>query len=253
VIGRPGISEVILSPFWWHPGSGLQKIAAPSVMRDHWSHVHTGSRSGDGMVGASTSTRRSGDGKVGPDWIGRRLQVKKILKRQAARRQIDYSQMPAAIAYAISTSHLTADKADDLAALRRYEAYLVKQLRRADLTLPQKTQLTDALVGVRDEIASLLDTGPGPGPGPGADPDLQAQLDQANARLGVARRTADLAEGFVRTGVFGGSAGGGAPQVVFQSLFPPTPEQARQAAAVVAEGAGMQGYRTTSSALLGGV
>jgi hypothetical protein len=245
--GRSGIAEVIYSPVgWWHPGSGWGPVTDPQIKRDHYSHVHVGARSGDGRVGV-------GDGRA--DWFGRRLQTQKTLRRQRARAKIDFSQAPNAIAYAISASHLTPDSADDLTALRRYETYLTNQLKRKGLTLPQKTQIIDALVGVRGEIATLLDTGtePGPTPAPEPDPDLLAQLAQANARLGVANRSAALANAFVATGVFagGGAGGGGSAPIVFQSLFPPTPEQARQAAAAAAEGAGMQGYRTTSQDRLG--
>jgi hypothetical protein len=44
VIGRAGISELILSPLWWHPGSGIGRIPANvgSVLADHWNHVHVG-------------------------------------------------------------------------------------------------------------------------------------------------------------------------------------------------------------------
>jgi hypothetical protein len=43
-IGRPGISELIHSPYWWHPGSGVQHIPpnAGTVLKDHYSHVHVG-------------------------------------------------------------------------------------------------------------------------------------------------------------------------------------------------------------------
>jgi hypothetical protein len=244
--GRSGIAEVIYSPVgWWHPGSGWGPVTDSQIKRDHYSHVHVGARSGDGRVGV-------GDGK---DWIGRHLQTKKVLKQLAARRKIDFSQAPNQIAYAISASHLTPDTADDLTALRRYETYLTNQLKRKGLTLPQKTQIIDALVGVRGEIATLLDTGtePGPAPAPEPDPDLLAQLAQANARLGVANRSAALANAFVATGVFagGGGGGGGSAPIIFQSLFPPSPEQARQAAAAAAEGAGYEGYRTSSQDRLG--
>jgi hypothetical protein len=43
-IGRPGIRELIHSPYWWHPGSGVQFIpsSAGTVLKDHYSHVHVG-------------------------------------------------------------------------------------------------------------------------------------------------------------------------------------------------------------------
>jgi hypothetical protein len=67
IAGRPGVDEVILSPYWWHPGSGLTRISSPSVMRGHWDHIHVGDRvgGGDGIVGRfgdglATTTRRIG-------------------------------------------------------------------------------------------------------------------------------------------------------------------------------------------------
>jgi TP901 family phage tail tape measure protein len=54
-MGRGGIQELILSPYWWHPGSGLQPIdpQAGTVLHDHWNHVHVGVYRRGGMVPSS--------------------------------------------------------------------------------------------------------------------------------------------------------------------------------------------------------
>lgn len=81
VIGRPGISEVILSPLWWHPGSGVQRISSSSVMSGHWNHVHIGTSSGDGRARATRATGRrnrfSGDGIIDAAGGGRRTKRRK--------------------------------------------------------------------------------------------------------------------------------------------------------------------------------
>lgn len=47
-----GLREVIHSPFWWHPGAGIQRIpaSAGSVLADHYSHVHVGSYDLGGLL-----------------------------------------------------------------------------------------------------------------------------------------------------------------------------------------------------------
>src|SRR5205085_176653 len=58
--GRSGVAEVIYSPVgWWHPGAGWGPVTDARIRADHYSHVHVGVRSGDGLVGAQ------GDGRAG--------------------------------------------------------------------------------------------------------------------------------------------------------------------------------------------
>ncbi len=56
-IGRPGIVELIHSPYAWYPGVGVVGIGG-KLLADHWDHVHVGV-AGDGIVGTA---RPTGDG-----------------------------------------------------------------------------------------------------------------------------------------------------------------------------------------------
>lgn len=48
--GAPGIREMILSPWWYHPGSGVTPITSASVLADHYSHVHVGTFDSGGYL-----------------------------------------------------------------------------------------------------------------------------------------------------------------------------------------------------------
>lgn len=50
LVGRPGLSEVILSPMIWSPTNGLRR-ATGTALADHWNHVHFGARGGGGAPG----------------------------------------------------------------------------------------------------------------------------------------------------------------------------------------------------------
>jgi len=167
----------------------------------------------------------------------------------------DYSTLPAGIEYEIAAAALTDTPADDIRALLKAESYLQNQLRRPGLTTAQKTQILQGIAGVRGQLSGL--TGGAGGAGGGGDTgggpdntaDLQAQLEQANQRANVSAESARLANAFVATGVFSsqtpGVRGSGAP-IVVQSLFPPPASWLQDAAAAVAQGAGMQSYVPTS-------
>jgi hypothetical protein len=165
----------------------------------------------------------------------------------------DPTELPLSIQEAIADAELTGPTADDLVAYRAAEAFYAGLIGPPSMLGPaDRVKAKQELRSVRDTIAGL-----GGGGGDGSA-DLQAQLDQANARLGVANESARLANAFVAaTGVFGGGGGGagggygsntgsGGHTFNFNSLFPYTEEQARQAAAAAAQGAGSQPYRSTS-------
>lgn len=170
----------------------------------------------------------------------------------------DYSALPAGIEYELAAAALTETTADDVRALTHAEVYLQNQLRRPGLTVPQKTQILQALAGVQGQMRDLTgqtaagggaDTGAGAGTGPDNTADIQAQLDQANARAAASAESARLANAFVATGVFAtntpGGASGGQPTVIFNNLIPDA-DQIVKATAAIAQGAGLQDYRVTS-------
>jgi hypothetical protein len=169
--------------------------------------------------------------------------------------QHDYSQLPAQIEYEMAQAALTETTKDDLQALLHAQTFLQQQLTRKGLTTPQKTQILQALAGVRGQIKDLTaapDTGGGgAGGGAGGTEDLQAQLDQSRAREAVSAESARLANAFVATGVFAtntpgvSGSGGNAPTIIFNHLVPDA-QQIVRATEAIASGAGTQGYRTTS-------
>lgn len=53
MVGRPGITEAILSPLIWSPTNGL-RAASGTALADHWNHVHVGASGGGGAGGVST-------------------------------------------------------------------------------------------------------------------------------------------------------------------------------------------------------
>ncbi len=96
------------------------------------------------------------------------------------------------------------------------------------------------LKSAKDNLKSLTD--------PNNDPDLQAQLDQANARRVTAEQSAAVNAAVLAAfagpgdiGVGGSSAQKASMNVTFSSLVAPTPQQALQAAQHIATGFGFQG------------
>jgi len=67
-----GLREVIHSPFWWHPGSGITRIpaSAGSVLRDHYSHVHVGSYDQGGFLRPGWNLAYNGLGRPEPVGAG---------------------------------------------------------------------------------------------------------------------------------------------------------------------------------------
>lgn len=67
-----GLREVIHSPFWWHPGSGISRIpaSAGSVLRDHYSHVHVGSYDQGGYLRPGLNVAWNGTGRNEPVGFG---------------------------------------------------------------------------------------------------------------------------------------------------------------------------------------
>lgn len=192
--------------------------------------------------------------------------LRKLRSRRANESQRDYSQLPAGLQLAISNARLAVAEAVSnqqivqanarlRAALWDAKHWLERQLRRR-LSPAQRAAVVDAIASITDEIKGITD--PGDDGGSGDNADLQAQLEQANARAAASAERARLDEAFIATGVFGGGGGGGplgsqggggggnGHTFVFNSLFPYTEEQARQAAAAAAQGAGRQPYRSSS-------
>jgi hypothetical protein len=54
--GAPGIRELIHSPYWYHPGSGITRISDSSVMAGHYNHVHVGVYDKGGWLPPHSST-----------------------------------------------------------------------------------------------------------------------------------------------------------------------------------------------------
>lgn len=55
LVGRPGIKQLILSPYFWQPGMPISRINTASVLRDHWNHVHAAVFHRGGTVPGSRS------------------------------------------------------------------------------------------------------------------------------------------------------------------------------------------------------
>jgi hypothetical protein len=132
--GRSGIAEVIYSPVgWWHPGSGWGPITDATIKRGHYSHVHVGARSGDGLVGLI------GDGKKGKKRrppSSRSKQGRAIVAAGMARgrkkpsvRDSDWGVIPASIDLEIFNAEDTPGTEDDIAAHQHALDFLGTQLR----------------------------------------------------------------------------------------------------------------------------
>lgn len=67
-----GLREVIHSPYWWHPGSGITTIpsSAGSVLADHYSHVHVGSYDHGGFLRPGWNYAYNGTGRNEPVGFG---------------------------------------------------------------------------------------------------------------------------------------------------------------------------------------
>lgn len=65
-----GLREVIHSPYWWHPGSGISRIpaSAGSVLADHYNHVHVGSYDQGGFLRPGWNLAYNGTGR--PEAVG---------------------------------------------------------------------------------------------------------------------------------------------------------------------------------------
>jgi hypothetical protein len=154
--GRSGIAEVIYSPVgWWHPGAGWGPVTDPTIKAAHYSHVHVGARSADGLVGAFN--RWTGDGRVGK----KRKPKPKMHRgaRSAGERKREtqvrgQEELPANLRLEIANAHLAKDDKALLVALRKAEAWYVRHVGIAR-NVELKIRLTDALAAVRDEIASV--------------------------------------------------------------------------------------------------
>jgi hypothetical protein len=148
--GRHGIAEVIYSPVGWsHYGSPFTPITDPTIKAAHYSHVHVGARSADGLVGAFN--KWTGDGRVGrKKHKGGRSAGER--KREAQVR--GQEELPANLRLEIANAHLAKDDKALLAALKKAEAWYVRHIGIAR-NVELKIRLTDALASVRDEIASL--------------------------------------------------------------------------------------------------
>jgi hypothetical protein len=168
----------------------------------------------------------------------------------------DYSELPVGIQLEEAQAALTEGTGDDLLALHHAESYLENQLRRPGITKAQQVQLLQALAGVRGQIRDLTgtpaDTGGGGTGDTGVDnsADLQAQLDQANAKAAAASESARLANAFVATGVFStqtpGAGGSSGSQIIVNSLMPPDARWISELGKYTAMSAGMQPFVQTS-------
>ncbi len=228
MIGRPGLSEVIHSPYWWHPGSGTTRIpaSAGTVLRDHFSHVHVGTQTGDGKVGLR------GDGRAGARRRRKpppRRVVKRVLshpprrsavaaakklsaaqKRRAAAAAFakrDLATMPPGEQLALLTAqtYTPADPSDDLAVLRREKARLERWLRDPRATTAQRISLLEALQSVNQQIEGLAptdagttDTGGFDTGGGFTDTLATAQEDAAANALAQAQAAAASRVGFLQ-------------------------------------------------------
>jgi hypothetical protein len=180
-------------------------------------------------------------------------------KRQRVK-ETDYSQLPSSIVLQISQARLAFAKArtpqqriDARATLRakltRAKVWLEGQLKKK-LNQTQRSAVIDALTGIIDELNGLSDADDVAelaGETPDVSPDLQAQLDQANARAAASEESARLANAFVATGVFASNTpgGSGSPTFNFGFLIPDA-DALLKATAAIANGAGMQPYVGTS-------
>lgn len=265
--GRPGVAEVIYSPIgWWHPGAGWGPITNATIKRDHYSHVHVGVRSGDGLVGDGRTGKKKKPKPFKPIIaVGhasareQRRAFRRRARRAAAAAQgprddsdtIEeeaWGQLPPELEEAIFDAEGTKyEFGDDIAAHQAALGWLRDQLGRAT-TSESRLAVKRAIREQEDAIEAAQKA-----QNPDVEANLRAQLEQANRNLDVARRTAALGEAFIGTGVFGTAAGGGSAggNVIFQTLFPPSAEYVKAAGGVVAEAFGGQGYRPATREVLG--
>jgi TP901 family phage tail tape measure protein len=63
-----GLREIIHSPYWWHPGSGVTAIpaSAGTVLADHYNHVHVGSYDRGGFLRPGWNLAYNGLGRPEP-------------------------------------------------------------------------------------------------------------------------------------------------------------------------------------------
>jgi len=62
------LAEIIHSPYWWHPGSGVTRISDPQIMADHWDHVHVGTYDRGGFLRPGWNLAYNGLGR--PERVG---------------------------------------------------------------------------------------------------------------------------------------------------------------------------------------
>jgi TP901 family phage tail tape measure protein len=151
----------------------------------------------------------------------------------------------------LALAELTATKDDDRSVLEQMlgvqEGALARVRGSGDGSLIK--EVADAVKGTRDQLAGLTSA-------PDASADLQAQLAQANHRADVAQRTADIASASLSVlgspaGMHPAGIGMQAPQIVFSSYVPPSPQQAVELGRHVTRGLGYQGSRRSSVDYLG--
>ena len=61
-----GLQEIIHSPYWWHPGSGVTRITDSAVMAGHWNHVHVGTYDKGGFLRPGWNLAYNGLGRPEP-------------------------------------------------------------------------------------------------------------------------------------------------------------------------------------------
>lgn len=147
---------------------------------------------------------------------------------------------------------LTPDLGDDIAAASQEQALLSQVLGEIQANPDARggadtiAQVAGQLKNARDNIKSL--TGGGT---TNSNPDLQAQLDQANARIDAERQNSQVlaaavqafgGPGDIGTGRAGNAYGAAqGPTIVFQSYVPPSPSEARRLGEYTTSGLDLQG------------
>jgi hypothetical protein len=186
VIGRSGLDEVILSPYWWHPGSGVTRISAPSVMAAHWNHIHIGDRQGDGIVGAASKFRGDGTLRAWPRPRRRAGESRsRFMKRIHA---IDVSALPIGIELAQVKAALSPSELDDVTAAQKEVNWWTRGRKTRWLSTRQRIEV---LRNLRSAMDTLDD----------ARGETVAQLQAfTEARAGFMREFSP--------NIFGGGAGG---------------------------------------------
>lgn len=149
------------------------------------------------------------------------------------------TELPAELEEELLLAEDTEDPADDIAALRKAEAFWQQQLEKAG-TAAERVPIRRELKSVRDQIKELQGGGAA-----AASPDTEAQLAQAKGNLSASQRALQLQSAAIGAGAFGG------PAIILQSLVAPTDEMIRHAAGVVADGLGRQPHRSSSAVVPG--